>query len=219
MSYSRPPAKSSGDVFDLTAYNAIRDSLIAGVPDLYTAKGDLAPATGADAAARLAVGANDSYLVADSGEATGMRWQPQPVVIVKNTGAFDPSTSSWVSVTWDAEDADTDGMHSTSTNTSRLTVQSGAPGYYIVAADIVFDTSSITPGTSGQYGVRIRYNGATVTRLVFDEAEMQSQDISMQVMGILGMSAADYVECQVWTSQNVDIGTDSRFEAIYQRPL
>jgi len=38
------------------------------------AKGDLVPGTGADAFARLAVGANATVLTADSAEATGMKW-------------------------------------------------------------------------------------------------------------------------------------------------
>jgi hypothetical protein len=49
---------------------------------LWDAKGDLAAATGADAAARLAVGANGTILRADSSKSTGLRWggagsQPQ----------------------------------------------------------------------------------------------------------------------------------------------
>jgi hypothetical protein len=38
------------------------------------AKGDIIAATGADAVSRLAVGANDTVLTADSTEATGMKW-------------------------------------------------------------------------------------------------------------------------------------------------
>jgi hypothetical protein len=38
------------------------------------AKGDLVPGTGADTFARLAVGANNTVLIADSAETTGLRW-------------------------------------------------------------------------------------------------------------------------------------------------
>jgi hypothetical protein len=41
---------------------------------IWDAKGDLAGGTGANAAARLAVGANNQVLTADSAEATGMKW-------------------------------------------------------------------------------------------------------------------------------------------------
>lgn len=41
---------------------------------IWDAKGDLAAGTGADAASRLAVGANDTALTADSAQATGLKW-------------------------------------------------------------------------------------------------------------------------------------------------
>jgi len=41
---------------------------------IWDAKGDLAGGTGANTAAKLTVGANDTFLVAASGEATGMKW-------------------------------------------------------------------------------------------------------------------------------------------------
>jgi len=61
----------TGDV--LTAAN-LND--LAGTVNLYdpTAKGDLFPATAADAVSRLAVGANNTILTADSTTATGLKW-------------------------------------------------------------------------------------------------------------------------------------------------
>jgi hypothetical protein len=41
---------------------------------IFDAKGDLAVGTGADTAARLAVGTNGQVLTADSGESTGLKW-------------------------------------------------------------------------------------------------------------------------------------------------
>jgi hypothetical protein len=41
---------------------------------IWDAKGDLAGGTGADTAQRLAVGADDTMLIADSGETTGLKW-------------------------------------------------------------------------------------------------------------------------------------------------
>lgn len=41
---------------------------------IFDAKGDLPVGTGADTAAKLTVGANDRLLIADSTQATGLRW-------------------------------------------------------------------------------------------------------------------------------------------------
>ena len=43
-------------------------------PTIFDAKGDLLTATAADTPARLAVGANDTVLIAASGETTGLKW-------------------------------------------------------------------------------------------------------------------------------------------------
>lgn len=46
-----------------------------GIPaTIFDAKGDIIAATAADTAARLAVGANGTVLMADSGESTGLKW-------------------------------------------------------------------------------------------------------------------------------------------------
>ena len=43
-------------------------------PTIFDAKADLLTATAADTPARLAVGANDTVLTADSSTATGLKW-------------------------------------------------------------------------------------------------------------------------------------------------
>lgn len=50
---------------------------------LWDAKGDIAAATGANAAAKLTAGANNSMLITDSAQASGLKWSPMgrlPVV-------------------------------------------------------------------------------------------------------------------------------------------
>jgi hypothetical protein len=61
-----------------------------GIPEtLLDAKGDIIAASAADVAARLAVGADATVLVADSGEALGVKWA---------TGAA-PASLTWIAVT------------------------------------------------------------------------------------------------------------------------
>ena len=65
------------------------------------AKGDLVPGTGADTFARLAVGANNTVLTADSAEATGLKWAtpagPSGYTLL-NSGGTALSGSSTVTV-------------------------------------------------------------------------------------------------------------------------
>lgn len=62
----------------------------AGIPaTIIDAKGDLIAGTAADTAARLAVGANDLFLTAASGEATGLKY----------SGAWTSFTPTWTNLT------------------------------------------------------------------------------------------------------------------------
>jgi hypothetical protein len=62
--------------------NAIQNAIV-------DAKGDLIAASAADTPARLAVGANDLFLSAASGEATGLKW----------TGGWTSFTPTWTNLT------------------------------------------------------------------------------------------------------------------------
>jgi hypothetical protein len=53
------------------------------VATIWDTKGDLAVATGADAASKLAAGANTKLLTADSGQATGLKWELTKVIELK----------------------------------------------------------------------------------------------------------------------------------------
>jgi hypothetical protein len=63
--------RTLGTAIDTTTYN---NSLLPIVKTIVDAKGDIIAATAADAVSRLAVGANDTVLTADSAQATGLKW-------------------------------------------------------------------------------------------------------------------------------------------------
>ena len=78
--------------------NAIQNAIV-------DAKGDLIAATAADTPARLAVGANDTVLTADSTQATGLKWSAPAISKFKQfkfastTTAFTTSSTSYVDYT------------------------------------------------------------------------------------------------------------------------
>lgn len=209
MAYSVLPAKVASDTLTLANYNNIKDNFAAGVPDLFTTKGDLAVATGADAATRLAVGADDATLVADASQAGGLAWQIQPAARAYNSGAIDPAVDTWVTLALDSERYDTDGAHSTSSNTSRLTVPSGGGGIYSIGAAVQFDTGALA-GLGGVFGLRLLLNGATV---IAEQLLMQAPtvDVALTIHTEYALAATDYVEVQVWTSQDVNVNAAGNY--------
>lgn len=118
----------------LTDTGAIPKSLI-------DAKGDLVVGTAADTAGRLAVGTNGQVLQADSDEASGMKWAtpatPSPTFVgCIAYGAVNLAYSvTPTAVTLTSEIVDTDGFHSTSSNTSRMTIPTGKDGKYLLTYD------------------------------------------------------------------------------------
>jgi hypothetical protein len=68
MSYNAVPTVTTGDTWSAANHNTyIRDNFAAGVPDIFTAAGDIAYATAANAASALAIGSSDSLLTIQGG--------------------------------------------------------------------------------------------------------------------------------------------------------
>lgn len=67
-------------------------------PTIVDAKGDIIAATAADTVARLAVGANDAVLTADSSTATGLKWATPSAGASVLVGSSDFTTSSSITI-------------------------------------------------------------------------------------------------------------------------
>ena len=160
-----------------------------------TTKGDLFTFSTSDA--RLPVGTNGYTLVADSAEATGLKWAA-PAGGSTFAGASVNNTSATLSVpnitftaiTFAQENFDTDAYHSTSSNTSRLTIPAGKGGYYQVNGSVRWDNN-----TTGDRSLYIYKNGSEYVRSILTPS---AQYPTQNVIAIMSLVATDYVELFVY---------------------
>ena len=141
--------RTLGDAIDTTMGTMVPKSIV-------DAKGDLIAGTAADTAARLAVGANNTVLTADSSTATGLKWAAPaastPTFVgcaLTNSVTQSIANNTYQALTFNTEVFDTDGFHDTSTNTNRITIPSGKAGKYLVTVTATFATNGS--------GVRVMY--------------------------------------------------------------
>lgn len=131
-----------------------------------TTKGDLFTRT-SSADARLAVGTNGYTLVADSAEATGLKWAAPASgatfvgCILDNTTDISISSSTSTLLTYDTETADTNAFHSTTSNTGRITIPSGYAGKYFFIGSIESSVYNLSTN-SGLTSVALRKNGSSI---------------------------------------------------------
>ena len=176
-------AKASNTDLDFTWSN---DSGIS--PTIVDAKGDIIAATAADTVSRLAVGANDTVLTADSTQATGLKWAAVPTggMTLINTGGTTLSGAS--------------------------TTISSIPSTY---QDLRIIIRGVRPATDGT-DIQMRWNGDSSTRYVringFSSVGNQNFSTSWSSLkivddmdngtdtGLIQLTIQDYANTTTWKS-------------------
>ncbi len=213
-------AKASGTDLDFSWVaqddsNAIQNAIV-------DAKGDLIGATAADTPARLAVGTNGQVLTADSAEATGLKWATPASTstavgcILYNSTNYTISNATDTILTFNTEILDTDGFHSTSTNTGRITIPAGKGGKYYV-----FAWGSYANNTTGYRQLEILVNGRTGTPSRVANSSMAGiNNIGLTPNGAAVLAAGDYIEVNTYQNSGGSLtfyggAADCQFGAIY----
>jgi hypothetical protein len=192
---------------------------VANIDTILTTKGDIYAATAASTPARLGVGANNTVLTADSSTATGLKWAAGGANFsgcqVYNTTNISTSINTVATLTFNSENYDTDGYHSTSSNTSRMTIPTGKSGYYRVTV-----TASWATGSAGSRRlVFFEANGNTALG-AFESTVSSGTYPKISGTRTVYLNAGDYVEMRVFQ----DIGTvniinsqyaETSFEIVY----
>ena len=206
---------ATGDIEGVTAGTGISGGGTSGTVTITNsmataidAKGDLVVGTGADTFSRLAVGTNDYVLTADSTQATGLKWAAaasgSSFVGCRATGSTNQTISNTTQTTlnWNTETFDTDGFHSTSSNTSRMTIPSGKAGYYRVDAILGWSPDN----TSGHRVLYIFKNAdATAYQYFTNTGANYAMDI---ITTVINLSVGDYLELKCYQASGGDLDTN-----------
>ena len=166
--------------------------------DVVTTAGDLIYATGADAVTRLGIGTAGQVLKVNSG-ATAPEWGAAggaaSFVGVKCVGAGSSTqsinNSTLTAVTFSDESFDTDAFHSTSSNTSRITIPSGKGGKYAINGTIGW-----TANGSGERILKLYLNGAS--KEVTAATTTSAGTTTTQINTVYDLVATDYIELYVF---------------------
>jgi hypothetical protein len=121
------------------------------------------------------------------------------------------SNATLTAVTFDSERFDTDGYHSTSSNTSRFTVPAGMGGKYLLGGVVEFAANA-----TGARSIALRLNGSTYIAFeTIQAATAGGQETRLSVETVYDLLAGEYVE--VYVSQvsggSLNIGNTSAYGA------
>ena len=106
---------------------------------------------------------------------------------IRNSGNVSLTNGSDTLITFDSERFDTDGFHSTSSNTGRITIPAGLGGKYLIGANTDVTAS---PGAGSYCGIRLNGTTYIATAQVVNDASYATA-----VTGtVYDLAAGDYIE-------------------------
>jgi len=161
-----------------------------------TTAGDLIKGTGSGTFDRLGIGSTGQVLTVTAGApawATPASSTPTFVgCAVYTTTNQSIANSTYTAINFNSESIDTDGFHSTTTNTSRITIPSGKAGKYLITFHVMYD-----PNVTGSRSINVNKNGS----LLMGSGEVPGNAGSYVYNSgsfIADLAVADYLEFMIY---------------------
>lgn len=176
-----------------------------GLADPTTTKGDLI-VHGASTT-RLAVGPDGQVLTADATQAAGVKWAAPSgggaliAARASHSATQSIANNTFTALALDSESYDTDTMHDTTTDNSRLTCKTA--GTYRLVGAVAFAANA-----SNYRIARLQVNGATVVAQDLRPAQITPTDIvTLSVVADYQLAVNDYVELLVFQNSGGALST------------
>jgi hypothetical protein len=131
----------------------------------------------------------------------GTYWKRRPYDIgarVYNNANQSIPNSAWQSLSYNSERWDTDNIHDTVTNNSRLTCKTA--GKYLVVAQVAFALNN-----TGARALRIMKNGSSVIAKLNLKAQAIGYDDRWGLSSIVSLEVNDYLTCDAWQNSGGDL--------------
>ena len=158
-----------------------------------TTSGDLLYGTGSGALTRLGIGSSSQVLTVASGVpswATPTSGSTYSGASIYRSADLTLSATSSTTFTWDSESWDTDGYHSTSSNTDRFTIPTGKSGKFLLMCN-----ASVSTQTAGLEGYFMK-NGTDIRRMDITTSPVKT----LIAHTVLDLVATDYVIFRIYNS-------------------
>jgi hypothetical protein len=180
---------------------------------LTTTTGDLIYAASANTPARLPIGSTSQVLSVSGGIpawTTPAATTPTFAgVQCRNAGTNTTISSATDTVlTWSSENFDSDNYHSTSSNTSRITIPTGKAGKYLVKAAVYWESSPVADALI----LRIRKNGSG--QVQFNALpKTNGNQMTLTTTVTLDLAVGDYLELVAYqnSGSNLTVNGDSTY--------
>lgn len=137
----------------------------------------------------------------------GLYFDP-PACRVFNVGAQTIPDITITTVTFDSERYDTDGMHSTSVNTGRITFNTA--GLYLVVGNVTFGGSDYS---SGALGIRLNNTTNIAQTSTNGFTDGTFNEMELNVATVYKFAVNDFIELKTWQNNTANVARSLIFSA------